>query len=60
MEVRAYHRRYEQNEFRLLNRFKRISYQKYGKKINTINNPKIISDHPMIIYQMSISIPFNK
>ena len=31
-----------------------------GKKIHTINNPKIISDHPMIIYQMSIPIPFNK
>ena len=31
-----------------------------GKKIHTINIPKIISDHPMIIYQISIPIPFNK
>ena len=31
-----------------------------GKKIHTINIHKIISDHPMIIYQMSIPIPFNK
>ena len=31
-----------------------------GKKIHTINIPKIISDHPMIIYQMSIPIPFKE
>lgn len=28
-----------------------------GKRINKINLPKIISDHPMLIYQMNIPIP---
>jgi len=31
-----------------------------GKKIQNINIPKIISDHPMIIYQMNIPIPYNE
>ena len=31
-----------------------------GKRLLNINIPKIISDHPMIIYQMSIPIPFNE
>ena len=28
-----------------------------GKRINKINLPKIISDHPMLVYQMNIPIP---
>ena len=28
-----------------------------GKRINKINLPKIISDHPMLIYQINIPIP---
>ena len=31
-----------------------------GKRLLNINIPKIISDHPMIIYQMNIPIPFNE
>ena len=31
-----------------------------GKKITKINIPKIISDHPMLIYQMNIPIPYRE
>ena len=31
-----------------------------GTKINKITLPKIISDHPMLIYQMNIPIPFKE